>query len=727
VSDGTEPTADHGGLSDEGTRLLGLRPSGVRLVFWLVSGLTVVAFLFVYAFVADQRLLRLYEESVITAAFVLASLVLFGAWSHTREMERRFWGLVLAGALFLAAGRLYETASLAGFGAGWFVQGEVLSGVLEIAAVVSLLAVLTSFSRFRHSSLAAQARYVVDTVAVCLVAAGALEIWLIGPWYDSLGQVSAWARVVYSAAPVVGALALIGMLAAVLGTRSARWESWERLLVLGMVALSTGLVLAPVSYADLNWPVLGGWAHGFSELAWLGAGILGAGGAVFRHLEGKRQWRLRPLAVLEPTYGFGSSVVLPTLQIVALLLFGLAAAEAQDPGARAVRLGIVGWVALTIAVRTLLTVADTHTLASGVASDTLTGLFNHRHMQRSLAAEVASAVRYGEPVSVIALDMDDFGRINAVVGHAAGDGVLVMVARAIDRAVRTRDIVSRAGGDEFVIILPGADEPVARRVALRTLYEIGTVVVPGVGSLSASAGVASLQTGDGEDLLRRAESALRVARTGGRGSVAAYDSSVAGSPDPEERIRELAERADTVTVRALAAAVDARDEATQDHSRNVARYAAMLAREIGLDERTVLHVEYAGLLHDVGKIGIPDALLRKPGPLTATEWGLMRSHSVLGEDILQSTAMREILPWVRHHHERWDGAGYPDGLAGQDIPLGARVLALANAYDSMRSDRPHRSALSRSAALQEIDLGRGTFFDPVLGETFVDAIGRDFL
>jgi diguanylate cyclase (GGDEF)-like protein/putative nucleotidyltransferase with HDIG domain len=693
---------------------------------WLAGAFAVLALLGVFAFVDDPRLASLLEESIIVVVFVVASAVLAGAWTHTRDMERRFWGFLLVGTMFLTAARSYEVLSLAGMRLSWLPSGEAISGMFEMAAVASLLGLLTTFSRFRKSSVAAQVRYVVDVAAMCLVVAGAFEIWVLGPWYDSLGPVSVWARMVYSVSPVVGALAFVGMLGGVLGTRWERWESWERLLVLSMVALAAGLILAPVAHADTSWAVMGGWARALSESAWLSGGVLVIAGAVYRHIEESRQWMLRPLAVLEPRYGFASAVALPTVQVLALLVFGLAAAGAQDPGTRAVRLGIVGWIALTVAVRTLLTVADTHALASGVVDDALTGLRSHRHMHRALGNEIASAVRYGEPLSVIALDVDDFARVNAVAGHGAGDDVLVSVARAIDRAVRTRDIVSRAGGDEFVVLLPGADEMVAEQVAARVLGEIQELSVPGVGHLSASAGVSGLPAADGDELLRRAEDALYQARAVQPGSVAVFDPAALVSMDPDERARVLSDRGDTLTVRALAAAVDARDEATQDHSRNVARYAVLLAREIGLDERTVLHVEYAALLHDVGKIGLPDDLLRKPTHFNSSERERMQTHAALGEEILQSTAMRDILPWVRNHHERWDGTGYPDGMSGEGIPLGARILALADAYDAMRSDRPHRSGLSRTAALQEIDLGLGTAFDPALGERFIDAIGRTF-
>ena len=156
--------------------------------------------------------------------------------------------------------------------------------------------------------------------------------------------------------------------------------------------------------------------------------------------------------------------------------------------------------------------------------------------------------------------------------------------------------------------------------------------------------------------------------------------------------------------------------------------AVLLARELDLDERTSTLLEVAALVHDVGKIGIPDRVLNKRGQLTAEESAIVRDHSVLGERVLQSTRLVEVLPWVRHHHEHWDGGGYPDGLAGEDIPIEARILAICDAYDAMTSERTSRPAMSKSAALQEIDLGLGSQFDPALGEVFLRmAAGRHVL
>jgi diguanylate cyclase (GGDEF)-like protein len=536
-------------------------------------------------------------------------------------------------------------------------------------------------------------------------------------------------RFVISETPVLGVLVVVATLATVFGTRFDRWESWERLLAGGVVALSVGLLLTPLSFVDGASHVAGGWAVAFTEVVWLTAAYLGLSGAVTRHLGATREWRIRPLEILEPSYGWLPIVALPVAEALALPLLGYAALQPADPGARMLRIAVAGVVAVTIAARTLLTVMDADELTAGVVTDPLTGLYNHRHFQQLLAGEVASAFRFGESVSLIALDVDDFARVNAAGGHAVGDATLVGVARAIDRGVRTRDVVCRLGGDELAVILPGADDEAAFAIGERILAEVRSVSAPGGRWVTASAGVASLRgtAADGAQLLKHAEAALYQAKRLGKDCAVRFFDDGAADLSAEERVRLLHQRADHATVSALAAVVDARDEATQDHSRNVARYAVALGREIGLTESDLGRVEYAALLHDVGKIGIPDALLRKSGTLTAEERIRMEAHAVIGEQILESTTMREILPLVRHHHERWDGSGYPDGLVGDEIPLGARVLALANAYDALRSNRPNRAALSRTAALQELDLGLGSTFDPVLGERFIAAIGRDYL
>jgi diguanylate cyclase (GGDEF)-like protein len=669
----------------------------------------------------------LASQTLLSFVVALALIAMFGSFRYFRGIERRFWGLVCVAGLLLLVGRAHDlVATVLSLREGDFAG--TWSGVFDVASVVTLLALLLIFSRFRHASAAARARYVIDVLAVGLVVVGTLEAWVVGPWLDAVAVGSLWFRIVYSASPVVGGFAVIGMLKIVLGTRFDRWEPWERWLAGAVGVLATGLIIAPAAYTDTVGGTAGGWVQGTLQLLWVTGAYLGLVGAAYRHMDSDRPWRLRPFATLEPSYGWIPTVLLPSVALLSLPLFGFAAAQTDDPSVRMLRLIILGAIAITIAVRTLLTVMDTDALTAAVVTDPLTGLYNHRHYQSRLDQEIAHAVRYGEGMSLVLLDVDDFAAVNAVGGHAAGDEMLANLSRVAETAIRTRDVLCRIGGDDAAIILPATDTGTALAIAERILAEARAVVGPNGRRMTACAGVASLPGLGGErsELVGQAEAALYFAKTHGKDRAVVYDPDiVVGGAD--ERVRDLRERADHATVRALAAAVDARDEETQDHSRNVARYAVALAQEIELDDDDVLRLEYAGLLHDVGKIGVPDAVLRKHGALTTSERESMQSHVGLGEAILASTTMREILPLVRSHHERWDGGGYPDGLSGEDIPLGARILALANTYDALRSNRAHRAGLSRSAALQMIDLELGIAFDPELGERFIDAIGRTYL
>jgi putative nucleotidyltransferase with HDIG domain len=216
-----------------------------------------------------------------------------------------------------------------------------------------------------------------------------------------------------------------------------------------------------------------------------------------------------------------------------------------------------------------------------------------------------------------------------------------------------------------------------------------------------------------------ADGAQYWAKYHGKDQAVLYDPVVVTALDAEDRIRGLQDGMHLSTVRSLAAAVDARSPGMEHHSRNVAALAVLAARELELDERTATLIEVAALVHDVGKIGISDRILQKRGPLSDDEAAAVQEHSALGERVLQSTKLEEVLPWVRHHHERWDGGGYPDGLAGEAIPLEARILAICDAYDAMTSERSYRAAMSKTAALQEIDLNLGTRFDPAVGEVFL--------
>jgi diguanylate cyclase (GGDEF)-like protein len=358
--------------------------------------------------------------------------------------------------------------------------------------------------------------------------------------------------------------------------------------------------------------------------------------------------------------------------------------------------------------------------------DPLTGLFNHRAFQERLGVELARARREGCEVALVALDLDHFKPINDRCGHGVGDQALIAVARTICSSLRPSDVAGRVGGDEFMIALPGAGEAEAQLVVSRLRAALADVTVgPTRETMTLSAGIAVYPRAAEfqADLMRFADGAMYWSKSRGRDRVSVYSSDSGEALSPEEKA-EHAQRASLIrTVHALARAVDAKDGYTHLHSQRVAFYAATLAVSLGLPPERVDMIRTAGVLHDVGKIGITDGILLKPAALTAAEAEDMRRHSELGRDIIAGAGMTEIADWVLHLHERWDGGGYPLAVAGEEIPLESRILAAADALEAMTYPRVYRPALTMADALAELEGAAGTQFDPVVATELVRLVG----
>lgn len=359
-------------------------------------------------------------------------------------------------------------------------------------------------------------------------------------------------------------------------------------------------------------------------------------------------------------------------------------------------------------------------------SDPLTGLANHRHLQEQLDIEIARAARLGQPLATIMADLNNFKLFNDTYGHPTGDQVLRLVAGALRAESRLADVVGRYGGDEFLLLLPGIDADGAAAFIARVQARVATLT-PLLGAASAvplafSAGVAVYphDARSRHDLIALADSALYSSKRGGGRTVV----TAAAHAAPLDL---AADHTSFGVVEGLVLAVDAKDGYTVVHSAVVADIATLLAEELGLSAHERAIVRTAGLLHDVGKISIPDRVLRKPAPLNKEEWSIMRQHVEFGELIIRGVpGLRDILDPVRHHHERWDGGGYPRGLVGESVPLLGRIMILADAYSAMTLDRPYRRGLTVEAALEQIRAGAGSQFDPDLAELLCAALERDF-
>ncbi|HEY3190397.1 MAG TPA: diguanylate cyclase, partial [Solirubrobacteraceae bacterium] len=326
--------------------------------------------------------------------------------------------------------------------------------------------------------------------------------------------------------------------------------------------------------------------------------------------------------------------------------------------------------------------AEVERLAEIAITDPLTGLRNHRAFQEDIGRELQRVARTGIPVALAIVDVDELKAVNDSQGHQAGDERLQALADAIRATGRAADAAYRIGGDEFAVILPdarawGALEFV-QRLRAATQTGAGFTVTAGISEAVA------LRSKD--DLIREADLALLGAkRTHQDAAIFGPDmapDAAAPAGDDEHHTRTLSS--------ALARAVDAKDSYTRSHCQTVSQLCGLIGTELGFEGERLTRLRLAGLLHDVGKIGVPDAILNKPAKLTDDEYELMKRHSLLGYDIVQAADMELEARWVRHHHERYDGRGYPDGLAGDEIPLEARIIHVADAYDSMRTNRVYQ-------------------------------------
>jgi diguanylate cyclase (GGDEF)-like protein/putative nucleotidyltransferase with HDIG domain len=352
-------------------------------------------------------------------------------------------------------------------------------------------------------------------------------------------------------------------------------------------------------------------------------------------------------------------------------------------------------------------------LYDAARTDPLTRLSNRRGFRELLDLELARARRAETHMTVVVGDVDHFKEVNDRSGHHVGDATLQRLARRLQDGKRQIDQVARVGGEEFALILPDTDDHGAFILAERLRCELHEEFAGDTVPVTISFGVASYpQHGEtAGSLLRAADEALYAAKQSGRNRTVLHSPALreaslgSGSRDIEgERF--------VAVVLDLAEAVDLRFSGSARHSETVGRYAEMMARELGLSSEQTGRVRLAGLLHDIGKVGVPDGILKKPAKLTAEELDVIKQHPELGARILEHPSLADVRAWVGAHHERIDGEGYPRGLFGADIPLEARILAVADAYEAMTSDRSYRASIGHAAARAELRRCAGTQFDP---------------
>jgi diguanylate cyclase (GGDEF)-like protein/putative nucleotidyltransferase with HDIG domain len=366
-------------------------------------------------------------------------------------------------------------------------------------------------------------------------------------------------------------------------------------------------------------------------------------------------------------------------------------------------------------------------LYDAARTDPLTKLPNRRGFRELLDLELQRARRGEAPMTVLVGDVDHFKEVNDRSGHHVGDAALQRVARLLERGKRQIDGAARVGGEEFALVLPDTDASGAFVIAERLRCDLREEFSGDTVAITISFGVASYpQHGEtAGSLLRAADEALYAAKESGRNRTVLHSAVLRERDRREGEARDIEAERFVAVMLDLAEAVDLRFSGSARHSETVGRYAEMMARELGLPEQRVGRIRLAGMLHDVGKVGVPETILQKPGKLTRQEFEIVKQHPELGAQILEHPCLADVGRWVGAHHERPDGHGYPLGLRGQALPLEARILAVADAYEAMTSDRAYRSSIGFAAAHVELGRCAGSQFDPLVVEAFLRCLERE--
>ncbi len=631
----------------------------------LGAWLTVYELNVLFAF-TGRRGFAFGRPATLTLSLVAAVLCLAGALRQ-RGSARLAWTLIAVGIFAWDAGDTYWSAVLIDQAEipvpSWADAGYLAFPVLVLLGIGVLM---------RPAVNVTSRLLIVDGIAAGLAVGALIAAAVIG---DVLRASSG---VAVNLSYPVSDLVILGLVVGAVAVRGWRLDRMWTLIGAGIVAfwVADTSYLITIDAGSYKFP-------GATDIGWTACFLALAAAS----------WQ--PATPVAPVARLGRRATLLPLAFAALALGVLAEAGYAGGSRAAVALAVLSLVAVGVRMRVTFSahVGMLDRSRHEALTDPLTGLGNRRALQDDLRRAVAEADA-AEPQVLVLYDLDGFKHYNDSFGHPAGDALLARLGRRLCERSGEGARAYRMGGDEFCLLAP------LRGRRAEDVYAEGAAALSDGGTgfaIGASFGAVVLpdDTADAEQALRTADQRMYAQKHGGRASAGRQVSDV------------------------LVTALVERDGQLGDHVRDVALLATGVARRLGLSDEQCELVGHAAMLHDIGKVAIPDAILEKPAPLDEAEWLFMRRHTIVGERIIAAApAMRGVAEAVRSSHERWDGAGYPDGVAGEAIPLGARIVAVCDAYDAMRTPRPYSSPVPEEAVLAELRRCRGTQFDPAIVDAF---------
>ena len=687
----------------------------IRTVAWVAYGALAGSAVLVNSSqfqVADKMRLSDSLLYLVPIAAALAGALWLGR--RTSGLERRLWLLIAGISILVLLSEIYFTWYSTTIDARGPDYPSVFQG-LQLLAIVLGVWVMATMTTFGSAPLRSVLRFGCDVFGGLIVVATVCYWFFILPVFRSVPGVTWQAAAVSAVYPVVGLMIVVVMSLATSRWRTDHWRSWERLIAAAFLLYGAGLMISPIAVIQMR---EGSDAQGSNLVtAALGFGYYLLFMAIVYRLTASESEGMAEPWFFSRRGPKWFPAVYPVVLAAALPAIGLAALRIGDnPEGIPVTIAAVTLAALLV-VRSWLASSERALHSLSASTDSVSGAYNYRYLKQRLAQDLVYSQAAGTEIAVITIGIDG---LSSIGGRTEADRVITAAGASIRKEAHGDTSLCRAAGDTYVVIARGigaaGGDELARRIvetASRSVEALGAHV-----GFSAGVAVSPAHGSRSDDLIAHSGEAQTFAGSAEGSGVATYDATLVAGADPASLMAGARARSRRSTTRALAAAVDARDPNTRRHSENVADLASGLALVMGLTAENATVLELAARMHDVGKVGIPDAVLHARGTLDAAQREKVEQHPILGERIVDAARLDEILPAVRHHHERWDGTGYPDGLAGNEIPLDARILAVCDAYESMTAPRTYDDSLTAEEAIVEIELCAGTQFDPDIAAAF---------